>query len=249
MKGASETSGRLPLKAQIPPVQRAVEIKRCRSAIPRTREWAKARKPLTFGMGKRLLPKGFLRWIALGWTLGLAACGSSLPCKPTVTDHSQPCDPGDWEWAAWGSCCRVECGADGRWHSGKDCVFVWCGPIGSVEFDLGSASIRKQMAGTAARLSRMGGSYSVVGYVDVLESKETPGLDLRRAEAFRSALIDAGVCGERLVAVGGGVLQLPDQGNRRRWGGIARLVLRRTPVAADASTGFDGGGKSDSGLK
>lgn len=217
VKSASETAGRLSLAAPT--------------------------SPSAAGPGRRApVSAKFLLWCALVTTpVGLAACGSSLPCKPTVTNFSQPCEPGDWEWEAWGSCCRVECRADGRWHRGNECMFSWCGPAGAVEFDSRSASLRQRVDGIAARLSRMGGSYEVIGYVDVLERHETPGLDLRRAEAFRSALIDAGVCGERLVAVGGGVLQLPDQGNRRRWGGIARLVVLRTSVAADGSTGSDGG--------
>lgn len=169
----------------------------------------------------------------LGWLLlGLGACGSSLPCKPAPTDHAERCEPGDWEWAAWGSCCRIQCGADGRWHSPQECVFAWCGPAGAVEFDLKSAELRERVDSIAERLSRMSGEYYVVGFADPLERDEVPGLDLRRAEAYRDALVDAGVCEQRLIAVGGGVLRQRGDGNRYPWGGVGRLVM-----VTPASTG------------
>jgi hypothetical protein len=92
--------------------------------------------------------------------------------------------------------------------------------------------------GIAERLSRMSGNYYVVGFADALERDEVPGLDLRRAEAYRDALVDAGVCERRLIAVGGGVLQSVGGGNRYPWGGVGQLVMV-TPASTAEVSGLD----------
>lgn len=171
--------------------------------------------------------------------LMLAGCATARPCQPVRSDFAQSCRPGDWEWAGWGSCCRVECGEDGKWRVPGECVFKWCGPGGSVEFDLRSDRLKpERVQGIAARISRMSGSYRVVGYADPLERDAVPGLDLRRATAMREALVDAGVCEEQLLApVGGGVLQRAESKTQRPWGGIATVQIAVSAEPASSPVG------------
>lgn len=158
-------------------------------------------------------------------SLVVAGCAAALPCKPRATDYDQPCREGDWEWLGWGSCCRARC-EHGKWHRPLECVLKFCGDTGTVHFDLRSAELKTGHAeALAQRLSRISGTYRVVGYADPLERDEVPGLDLRRARALRDALTDAGVCEEALrPAEGGGILLLPETPSARPWAGVATVV-------------------------
>jgi hypothetical protein len=144
---------------------------------------------------------------------------AQLTCRMT-SDHTKPCEPGDWD-RAFGSCCRSKCGPDARWHDPDVCPASWCGPLWTIPFEPHSSVVTRPLDAMAMDLSHMAGRFRILGHHDATEHE--PGLDAQRAEAVRAGLVRAGLCADKLYAAPGGIPSpIPGELNLH-WGGITRL--------------------------